>query len=96
MLGPLLFRLEHVYSLMLPYLGVFVVRGNTRRCFHDWGVHGQLFITDKELKMVEYFRFVISCGRLREMRICLATVHAHLLSLLAFRQHSFLSWHLRY
>ena len=44
MLGPLLLRLEHVYSLMLPYIGVFVVRGNTRRCFHGWSVHGQLFI----------------------------------------------------
>ena len=96
MLGPLLLRLEHVYSLMLPYLGVFVVRGNTRRCFHDCSVHGQLFITDKELKLVEYFRFVISRGRLLKMTINLAKVHAHLLSLLAFRQHSFLSWHLRY
>ena len=95
MLGILLLRLEHVYSLMLPYLGVFVVRGNNRRCFHDYSVHAQLFITDKELNM-EYFRFVIRCGRLLEMTISFATVHAHLLSLLAFRQHSFLSWHLRY
>ena len=35
-----------VICMMLPYLGVFVVRGNTRRCCHGWSVHGQLFITD--------------------------------------------------
>ncbi len=39
--------------------------------------------------------FWSSCGRLLEMTISLATVRAPLWSLLVFRQHSFLSWHLR-
>ena len=37
-----------VFSVAYPVhlFAVFVVRGNTRGCFHGWSVHGQLFITD--------------------------------------------------
>ena len=41
-------------------MAVFVVWGNTSGCFHDLIVHAELFITDYELNMLEYFRFVVS------------------------------------
>ena len=34
-----------VISVALHLLVAFVVRGNTRGCFHGWSEHDQLFIT---------------------------------------------------